>query len=81
MTAIRIPGWLTDGTIKVPADTVQAMAELAATVRDLTGENARLGRRDVALVALVEAITKHGFGSEQAADAYREGLRAINSAA
>jgi hypothetical protein len=25
-----------------------------------------------------EDVKKHGFGSEQAVDAYREGLRAIN---
>lgn len=78
MTSIRIPGWLTNGTIKVPADTVEAMAELVNTVRDLTAENARLEAHSVALRALVEAITKHGFDSEQANDAYREGLRAIN---
>lgn len=78
LTSIRIPGWLTDGTIKVPADTVQAMAELVGTVRDLTVENARLEAHGVALKALVEAITRHGFGSEQVVDAYREGLRAIN---
>lgn len=76
---IRVPGWITDNTIKVPADTVQAMAELAGTVRDLSAENTRLKGRDAAFVALVEAITKHGFGSEQAVDAYRDGLRAINA--
>lgn len=78
MTAIRLPGWITDGTITVPADTVQAMADLICTMRDLTAENARLEKRDAMFVALVEAITKHGLGSEQAADAYRDGLRAIN---
>lgn len=78
MTSIVVPGWLTDGSIKLPADTVQAMAELVGTVRDLTAEKARLEKRDAAFVALVEAITKHGFDSEQAVDAYREGLRAIN---
>ena len=83
MTSIRIPGWLTDGTIKVPADTVQAMADLASAVRDQAARIAELEQRDAAFVALIEAIieaiTKHGFASEQANDAYREGLRVMNA--
>ena len=79
MTAMRFKGWQTDGTLKVPAEHQEAIADMAADLRDLTAEKARLGTHSTALRALLDAITRHGPGSEQANDAYREGLRAINA--
>lgn len=74
---LRVKGWLTDGTIAVPPNTVEAMAELVEDVRDLTAENARLTAHSTALRGLTDAITKHGPASEQANDAYREALAAL----
>jgi len=74
---LRVRGWLTDGTIAVPPNTVEAMAELVEDVRDLSAENARLTAHSAALRAITEAITKHGHGSERANDAYRDALAAL----
>jgi len=76
MTAIRVRGWLTDGTITVPADVQGAIADMAADVRDLKAENDRLAKHSAALRALLRGITE-GMDSDVFRDAYREALLAV----
>lgn len=76
--SLRIPGWITDGTVKVPADTVQAMAELVGTVRDQAQRISVLEPRDVALRALLKGIAA-GMDSDVFRDAYREALLVVQT--
>ena len=80
MTAFRIPGWITNGTIKVPADTVQAMAELVDTVRLLHTQNALLQVARDATDALLKAYMDHGDLSQEFNDAYRAAQVAVRAA-
>lgn len=77
MTSLRVKGWTSDGTLDVPADTLGALADLAADLRKEVAENATLRRHSDALRALLHAIEKHGVNGEYFADAYRAALAAI----
>lgn len=73
---LRAKGWLTSGArIDI---TAEAFADAVVAARELYAENEALKAHSAALRALVEAITKHGYGSEQANDAYREGFAALH---
>ena len=76
MTALRVRGWFTDGTITVPADVQGAIADMAADVRDLKAENDRLAKHSAALRALLRGITE-GMDSDSFQDAYREALLVV----
>ena len=76
--SIRSPGWITDGTIRMPADTTQAMAELVGTVRDQAVEIARLKPHESALLGLLKGISA-GMDTDAFRDAYREALVVVNA--
>lgn len=80
MTAIRVRGWLTDGTIKAPADTVQAMAELAGTVRDQARRIAALETVRDAAEAWLKAYVDHPEDSEECRNAHRALVAAVKGA-
>jgi hypothetical protein len=73
MALLRVPGWITDGTVKVPADTARAMSELVDAVRDHAAEVARLKPHETALAALLKGISA-GMETDAFRDAYREAL-------
>lgn len=72
--SLRAKGWASDGTLDVPADTLGAMADMAADLRTLTAENATLRRKSDALDALLRAIKTHGAGSDEFNAAYHAAL-------
>lgn len=74
---LRVKGWLTAGTIAIPADVQAALADLVLDLRDQAVEIQRLTRHSTALRALTDAITKHGPDSEQVNDAHRDAVIAL----
>lgn len=78
--SIRIPGWITDGTIRVPADTTQAMAELVSTVRDQEKRIAALEPVLAAAQSWLKVYGNHPEDSDECRDAHRALVAAVKGA-